>query len=208
MKVVAQNTDLRASLALPTVKKRMRMCGRPAVPNISAMPSENAEIGLATAAPGSMISVVLRMDLDRLGDQRVEVEAELREHEQRHEGRAAEQQRRLDDLHPGGGDHAAEGDVDDHQHADHDDGVEIGQAEQQLDELARADHLRDQVEGDRDQRAGRRHGADRRRLQTIGGDVGEGEAAEIAQRLGHQEHDDRPADEEADRVDQAVIAAS
>ena len=40
MKVVAQNTDLRASLALRTVKKRIRMCGRPAVPNISAMPSE------------------------------------------------------------------------------------------------------------------------------------------------------------------------
>ena len=55
MKVVAQNTDLRASFALPTVKKRIRMCGRPAVPNISAMPSEIAEIGLATAAPGSMI---------------------------------------------------------------------------------------------------------------------------------------------------------
>ena len=152
--------------------------------------------------------VVLRMDLDRLGEQRVEVEAELREHQQRHQRRADQQQRRLDDLHPGGGDHAAEGDVDDHQHADQDDRVEIGQAEQQLDQLAGADHLRDQVEGDGDQRAGRRHGADRRRLQTIGGDVGEGEAAEVAQRLGHQEHDDRPADEEADRVDQAVVAGA
>jgi len=43
--VVAQNTDLRASLASGTVKKRIRMCGRPAVPNISAMPKEIAEIG-------------------------------------------------------------------------------------------------------------------------------------------------------------------
>ena len=146
------------------------------------------------------------MDLDRLGEQRVEVEAELGQHQQRHQRRAAEQQRRLDDLHPGGGDHAAEGDVDDHQHADDDDRPEIGQAEQQLDQLPGADHLRDQVEGDRDQRAGRRHRADRRRLQAIGGDVGEGEAAEVAQRLGHQEHDDRPADKEADRVDQAVVA--
>ena len=55
MKVVAQNTDLRASLALPTVKKRIRMWGRPAVPNISAMPSEKALIGLATAEPGVRI---------------------------------------------------------------------------------------------------------------------------------------------------------
>ena len=78
MKPVAQNTDLRASLALATVKKRIRMCGRPAVPNISAMPSEIAEIGLATGAPGSMIASWLGMDLDRLGEERVEVEAELR----------------------------------------------------------------------------------------------------------------------------------
>ena len=55
MKVVAQNTDLRASLALATVKKRMRMWGRPAVPNISAMPSEIALIGLDTCGPGSRI---------------------------------------------------------------------------------------------------------------------------------------------------------
>ena len=153
-----------------------------------------------------MILSWLGMHLDRLGEQRVEVEAELREHQQRHERRAAEQQPRLDDLHPGGRDHAAEGHVDDHQHADDDDRPEIGQAEQQLDQLARADHLRDQIEGDDDQRASRRHGADRRRLEAIGDDVGEGEAAEIAQRLGHQEHDDRPADEKADRIDQAVIA--
>ena len=39
------------------------------------------------------------------------------------------------------------------------------------------------------------------------GDVGEGELAEVAQPLGHQEGDDRPADQEADRVDQAVEAA-
>ena len=69
-----------------------------------------------------------------------------------------------------------------------------------------ADHLRDQIEGDDDQRSGRRHGPNRRRLEAIGHDVGKGEPAEIAQRLGHQEHDERPADEEADRIDQAVVA--
>ena len=129
------------------------------------MPSENALIGLATAAPGEQDRVVLGVDLDRLGDQRVEVEAELRQHEQRDQRRAAEQQAGLDDLHPGGRDHAAEGDIDDHQHADDDDRPEVGQAEQQFDELSGADHLRDQVEGDRDERADRRQRADRRRLQ-------------------------------------------
>ncbi len=43
-------------------------------------------------------------------------------------------------------------------------------------------------------------------LQAVGGHVGEGIAAQVAQALGDQEQNDRPADEEADGVDQAVIA--
>ena len=54
--MVAQNTDLRACLASGTVKKRIRMCGRPAVPNISAMPNEIAEIGSLMKPPGPMIA--------------------------------------------------------------------------------------------------------------------------------------------------------
>ncbi|MCY1430577.1 hypothetical protein D9M71_465270 [compost metagenome] len=56
MKPVAYNTLLRASFASLTVKKRIRMCGRPAVPNISARPRENAEIGSFTRPPGLMIA--------------------------------------------------------------------------------------------------------------------------------------------------------
>ena len=82
----------------------------------------------------------------------------------------------------------------------------VGQAEQQLDQLAGADHLRDQVEGDDGQRAAGGERADRGLLQPVGGDVGEGVLAEIAQALGDHEQDDRPADQKADRVDQAVIA--
>jgi len=52
---VAHITDLRASLALGTVKKRMRMWGRPAVPNIRAMPKLMAEIGSFTKLPGPMM---------------------------------------------------------------------------------------------------------------------------------------------------------
>ena len=53
--MVAHSTDLRASLALGTVKKRIRMWGRPAVPNINAMPKLMAEIGSFTKLPGPMM---------------------------------------------------------------------------------------------------------------------------------------------------------
>ncbi len=90
--------------------------------------------------------------------------------------------------------------------ADDHDRHPVFEAEQQLDELARADHLGDQIEGHDDQRARGREGADRRLLEAVAGHVGEGELAEVAQAFGHQEGDDGPADEEADRVDQAVVA--
>ena len=50
-----------------------------------------------------------------------EVEAVLAEHPQRHRERADDQQRGLDDLHPGGALHAADQDVGDHDDADHGD---------------------------------------------------------------------------------------
>ena len=149
---------------------------------------------------------LLGMDGDRGLEQAVEAEAELHQHHQRHEAGARQQQDRLDDLHPRRGDHAAEGDVDDHQEADDHDRDPVVEAEQQLDQLAGADHLRDQVEGDDDQRAAGRQNADRGLTEAERGDVGEGELAEVAQRLRDQEGHDRPADEKADRIDQTVIA--
>ena len=59
MKPVAQNTEVRAALASRTVKKRIRMCGSPAVPNISAMPSEIVEIGFLKFRPGLRIALCL-----------------------------------------------------------------------------------------------------------------------------------------------------
>ena len=53
---MAQNTLLRASLASGTVKKRIRMWGRPSVPNISAMPKLMAEIGSLMKPPGPMMA--------------------------------------------------------------------------------------------------------------------------------------------------------
>jgi hypothetical protein len=219
---VAHITDLRASLALGTVKKRIRMCGRPAVPNISAMPKLMAEIGSLTKLPGPMIdwpilaassailppfSAEVGLDLHRLGEHRLGAEAEVPQHHEGHEGRAAQQQAGLDDLHPGGGGHAAEQHIDHHQRADDHHRDPVLQAEQQLDQLARTDHLRDQVESHHHQRAAGREDAHRGLLEAERGHVGKGELAQVAQALGHQEGDHRPADQEADRVDQAVEAA-
>ena len=53
-----------------------------------------------------------------------------------------------------------------------------------------------------------RQGADLGLLEAERGDVGEGVLAEVAQAFSDQEQDDRPADQEADRVDQAVVAGS
>ena len=53
MMAIAQITDFRAACAVGTVKKRIRMCGSPAVPNTSAMPSEIWSIGALNSRPGS-----------------------------------------------------------------------------------------------------------------------------------------------------------
>ena len=148
------------------------------------------------------------LDLHRLGEHRLGAEAEVPQHHERHEAsRRPSSRHGLDDLHPGGGRHAAEQHVDHHQRADDDHRDPVLEAEQQLDQLPGADHLRDQVERHDDQRARGGEHAHRRLLEAERGDVGEGELAEVAQPLGHQEGDDRPADEEADRVDQPVEAA-
>ncbi len=157
-------------------------------------------------AAGAQDGGALGLDLHGVGHQGVEVEAVVDQHRQRHRGSAEQQQAGLDDLHRGGGLHAAEGHVDDHQHADDRHRVAVGKAEQQLDERAGADHLGDEVEGHDRERADRRQDADGGLVEPEGGDVGEGELAEVAQPLRDEEQHDRPADEEADRVDQPVEA--
>ena len=165
-----------------------------------------AEIGSATRAPGAMMA----SPLGWIRTASANIASGLKPYRQRtiraHEGRAGQQKARLDDLHPGGRLHAAEHDIDDHQHADDDDRVQVVEAEQKFDELARTDHLRDQVEGDHHERADRRQNADLCLVEAERGHVGERELAQVPQALGDQEEDDRPADEKADRVDQPVEA--
>ncbi len=53
MSPTAHTTDKRAALASGTVKKRIRMCGSPAVPSTSASPSDTVSIGLERNSPGA-----------------------------------------------------------------------------------------------------------------------------------------------------------
>ena len=166
-----------------------------------------AEIGSATRAPGAMMASPFGWTCYRLGEHRFGAEAKPPQDDQGHQGGAGQEEARLDDLDPGRGLHAAERHIDDHQHADDDDRVQVVEAEEQFDELARTDHLRDEVEGDHHKRTDRGENADLGLVETEGGHVRERKLAEVPQPLGDQEENDRPADQEADRVDQTVEAA-
>ena len=71
-----------------TVKNRIRMCGRPAVPSTSARPSETVSIGLGRNVPGPSENVDSARRV-RVGavEQLDRVEADLAEHEDRHHER-------------------------------------------------------------------------------------------------------------------------
>ena len=132
-----------------------------------------------------------------------------------HDRGADDEQPGLDDLHPGGAAHAAVEDVDDHEDADHRDdqrlAVERGagrvlDAEQQRDEAAGAGHLGQQVEERHQQRRHRGRGPHRALAHPEAQDVAHGEAADVAQQLGDQQQGRQPGDEEADGVEEAVVA--
>ena len=141
MKPVAKNTDLRAALASATVKKRIRICGSPAVPKISARPSEIAEIGLDDEAPGAMMATCFGWTSTASANSASGLKPNFHNTASAMKVAPDSSRHGLDDLHPGGGEHAAEGDVDDHQHADDDHRHPVVEAEQDLDQLAGADHL-------------------------------------------------------------------
>ena len=180
------------------------MCGSPAVPSISASPSDIASNGFETSRPGA--STAAPYCSDAAAEQRKRAETELRQRHHRQQERAAQQKHRLDDLHPRRRHHAAEKHVREHDDADDGDRVLVLEAEEQPDEVARADHLRDQIERHDRERADRRSDTDRRLPQPERDDIGERVPSEIAQRLGDEKHHDRPADEKSDRVDEPVEA--
>ncbi len=126
------------------------------------------------------------MAIHRLADQPVIAEVEFAHRQEQHQRAADQQQECLDDLHPGGCHHTAEGHIQHHQRTDDHQGDLVVQAEQQPDQLPGPDHLRHQVETHHGQRADGGHGAHLALVETVRGDVGEGEAAQVAQPLGHQ----------------------
>ena len=71
--------------------------------------------GGAVLQPGLEERLALAGVLAAAAEQLAQVEVELREHQDGDQDRAADEEHRLDDLHPGGALHAADGDVEDHQ---------------------------------------------------------------------------------------------
>ena len=141
------------------------------------------------------------------GEQQSRIEVELGEDHDGQRGRATKQQHRFYDLHPRGGEHAAEEHIRHHRAAHDDHGRFVRNAEQQANETTGADHLRDKVERNRGQRAEGGTDAHRHRIEPRGDDIGERVPAEIAQRLGDQKEHHRPSDQPAGGVDQSIEAA-
>ena len=117
---------------------------------------------------------------------------------------------RLDDLHPGGAAHAANQDIRDHQRAD-DRNHEalsgaVGDTEQQCDESAGACHLGEQVEERHSERRRCRSDTDGALAHPERQDVGHRVAAGVPKQLGNEQQRDQPGDEEADAVEESVIA--
>ena len=183
------------------------MCGSPAVPRTSARPSETVSIGVSRKVPGREREGRLGPGvLLRAVEQLDRVEADLGAHEKRHDDDAGHQQHGLDDLHPRRGEHAAEDHVAEHEGAGDQHREREVDPDERLDEHARADHLRDQVEGRHRQRADRRRGAGRPLAQPEGEHVGDRVLAGVAHALGEQEHHGEEGDEEPDRVQEPVEA--
>ncbi len=190
------------------------MCGRPAVPRTSARPRDRKSIWLVVVAPyfrpGWRNASPLPLLSAAAPSSVLRLKSNFGQHQHRDQDGAADQQHGLDDLHPGGALHAADGDVEDHQGAHQDDGQPLGRvaldAQQQRDERAGADHLREQVE-DRDHDRGRgRRRADRTLLHPERELVGHREAAGVAQQLRDQQEREQPGHQEADGVEEAVVA--
>ena len=204
---IAQTTDERAALESGTVKKRMRMCGRPAVPSTSATPSETVSIGLDRNVPGpsekvdsSVVFSAARLNSSiGLKPTRSSTNSDITRI-------ADHQQDGLDDLHPRRREHPAEDDVAEHHHAGDQHGEREVDADERLDEHARADHLRDEIEGRDAQRADRRRDAGRAFAQAERQDVGDRVLAGVSHPLGEQEHHGEERDEETDGVQEAVEA--
>ncbi len=92
----------------------------------------------------------------------------MAEDQEAHHRPADQQDRGLADLHPCRRVHAADRNIGGHEHADADDCKWIGDTEQEPDDLARADHLRNQIQRHHHERSGGGREAHRASLEAIG----------------------------------------
>jgi len=146
----------------------------------------------------------------RRAEQRGQVEPVLGEHPHGHGRGPEDQQCGLDDLHPRGALHAADQHVGDHHGADHGDHQSLlgssAHPEQQRDKPTGAGHLGQQVEeADHQGRGcgGRPHGP---LAQAEAQHVGHREPPGVAQQLRDEQQCHQPGHEEADRVEEPVVA--
>ena len=79
-------------------------------------------------------------------------------------------------------------------------------AEEQRDQATGTGHLGEQVEERHGEHRDRGGDAHRALLEAVGQHVGHREAAGVAHQLGDEQQRDEPRDEEADRVEEAVVA--
>ena len=142
--------------------------------------------------------------IDRRREQLGEVAAYRDDDEQAHDKHAADQQNSLDHLHIRCALHAADEDVEDHEHADdrHDNGLPglAIDVEQERNESAGARHLRDQVEQAHRECRKRSGHAHRPLLQAEREHVSHREAAGIAHQLRHEQQGYEPGHQEADGI--------
>ena len=132
-------------------------------------------------------------------------EAAVQDH-RREDAAEKYEERPLDELHPGGGDHARGDDDhgDDHAHEDHTD--RMRQAQQRHDQVARSDHLRNEIEDADDERRDRHRQFDAAAVEPAVEGVGEGELPKRLDRLGDHEQRHDPAGEKSDRIEKPVVA--
>jgi hypothetical protein len=148
--------------------------------------------------------------LGRREQQPVQVAVEAHQDEHRQRDRAAEQQDGLDDLDPRRRPHPSHRHIDHHERADPDDGPGprrlTGAPEQQRHQAARADHLRHQIQDGHGDRGRSRRDPYRPLPHPRRHDVREREPAAVADQFGHEEQHHQPGHEEADDIQQPVVA--
>ena len=148
------------------------------------------------------------MDGSGLLEHIFQAEIGMFQHQKGNQRGAAQQQYRFNHLHPSGGQHTTEQYIHHHQHAHQNHGGKIVQTKQQLNQLACAYYLGDQIQNHNQKRTGRRKRAHRLLLEAVSRHIREGKLTQIAQAIGNQEQHNRPTHQKAHRINQAVVTAS